>query len=139
MTFFNIEIDPKDVAAAKFIADTQRGLVSEAIKAKERDNSLTRAEIARIAGIDKSSLTKILNGKGNITLRKLAEIAYALGVEPSVGYASINRQSNSGSRNRYQVNPSSGRLQWEGGDNPHKHRSSGGTFVARQDVLSDEK
>ena len=36
--------------------------------------------------MDKASLSKILNGKSNFTLRTIAEIAWALNVEPEVHF-----------------------------------------------------
>lgn len=86
MTFLNFEIDEKDLAAAKFIGETRRGLVAALIEAKKDNPEICQAEVARLLGMDKGSLSKILNGHGNMTLRKIGEIAWALGLEPRVEY-----------------------------------------------------
>lgn len=87
MTFLEFEIDEKDLAAAKFIGDTRNGLVQAIIDASKDGRIKRHSDLARKLNMDKGSLSKVLNGKGNITLRTLGEIAWALDLEPQVIYA----------------------------------------------------
>lgn len=86
MTFFDFEMDEKDLAAAKFIGETRRGLALALLEAKKENPSICQAEVARRIGMDKGTLSKVLNGQSNMTLRTVAEIAWALGVLPEVHY-----------------------------------------------------
>lgn len=90
MTSFDFEARPKDVSAAKFISETQRELVRQLLLAKDKDPTVSQSAVARLIDTDKATLTRILSGKGNITLRKLAEIAWALGLDPKVVYEPID-------------------------------------------------
>ena len=88
MTFLDFDIDEKDLSAAKFLGETRRGLVDCLLSAKKHDNTVSQASIARKIGMDKSSLSRVLNGQGNITLRTIAEVAWSLGMEPEVYFRS---------------------------------------------------
>lgn len=87
MTFFDFEIDEKDLASAKFIGETRRGLVAALIEAKKENPQMCQAEICRLIGMDKAVLSRMLKGNSNITLRTIGEVAWALGLEPEVHYA----------------------------------------------------
>lgn len=84
MTFLDFDIDDKDLASAKFIGDTRRALVAALLDAKKEDRSICQAELARRIKMDKGSLSRLLNGRENMTLRTIAEISWALGLEPRV-------------------------------------------------------
>ncbi|UWQ40065.1 helix-turn-helix transcriptional regulator [Leisingera aquaemixtae] len=86
MTYFDFDIDEKDLASAKFIGETRRGLVKCLINARMKDPSISQSKIAEKIGMDKSSLSRILNGQGNVTLRTIAEVAWALNLEPEVHF-----------------------------------------------------
>jgi antitoxin component HigA of HigAB toxin-antitoxin module len=43
------------------------------------ERGMSRADLARTLGISKASIGETLNGESNITLRKLADVAWALG------------------------------------------------------------
>lgn len=89
MTFLDFEIDEKDLASAKFIGETRRGLALALMEAKKNSPDICQAEIARAIGIDKATLSKALNGKSNMTLRTIAEIAWALNLFPVVHYCPV--------------------------------------------------
>lgn len=84
MTFFDFEIDEKDLASAKFFGDTRRCLVEAFLEENKNDRQINQALIARKIGMDKGTLSKILRGQGNMTLRTLSDIAWALGFVPEV-------------------------------------------------------
>lgn len=90
MTFLDFEIDEKDLAAAKFIGETRRGLAAALLDAKQDDPKISQAEVARLINMDKATLSKALNGQSNMTLRTIAEIAWALKLLPVVHYEPID-------------------------------------------------
>ncbi len=60
------------------------GLVTEAgefIARLMEDQKVTKAELARRLGRSRAYITQMLSGSTNLTVRTLAEVAYALGVE----------------------------------------------------------
>jgi transcriptional regulator with XRE-family HTH domain len=58
--------------------------VNEEIVAQLEDNGITRTELARRLDVDKSYVTRLLNGLPNITLKTLVSVASALGCRMSV-------------------------------------------------------
>lgn len=58
--------------------------VTEAIYKMMASKGITKADLARKSGLSKSRITKLLNGSANMTLRSIADIAFALGVKPKV-------------------------------------------------------
>lgn len=46
---------------------------------------INRAELAKIMGVSRAHVTRMFNAPSNMTLRSIAALALALGVEPSVG------------------------------------------------------
>ncbi len=60
------------------------GLVTEAgefIARLLQEKGVTKAELARRLGKSRAYITQMLSGSANLTVRTLAEVAYALGVE----------------------------------------------------------
>ncbi len=60
------------------------GLVIEAgefIARRMQEQNVTKAELARRLGKSRAYVTQMLSGTTNLTLRTLAEVAYALGAE----------------------------------------------------------
>ncbi|RUM93134.1 MAG: hypothetical protein DSZ27_00910 [Thiomicrospira sp.] len=58
--------------------------VTEAIYEMMARKNFTKAELARKSGLSKARITKLLDGSANMTLRSVADIAFALGVKPKV-------------------------------------------------------
>lgn len=101
MTFLDFEIDEKDLAAAKLIGDTRRALVAALLEAKREDPSMCQAELARRIKMDKGSLSRLLNGRENMTLRTIGEIGWALGLEPHFSLDQTNGRTRSNSKMSY--------------------------------------
>lgn len=57
--------------------------VSEAIWAALEKLKMTKADLARALGSSKANVTQLLDGRRNMTLRTLADIAYKLDLEPN--------------------------------------------------------
>lgn len=91
---FKFKISPKDRASARFIGRVQRQL-AESVLTAGKESGITRSDIAKTLGVNKSVVTRAISGKGNITLRTLAEIYWALGKEPSIKLETVGAaQSN---------------------------------------------
>ena len=78
---YDIKIDPKSRAAGRFIGQVRKALVSAAIEEKN-ETGVTQLQIASKVGVNRSVINRLLRGEANLTLRSVAEIAWALGWEP---------------------------------------------------------
>ena len=76
-----VDIGGKRRAAGRYINQIRRRLITTVLNAEEQ--GITRAEIARRIGCDRARITRQLNGNSNITLRSIAEIAWAVGKKPT--------------------------------------------------------
>ena len=75
----------KDKEYAKFSRQEELIVdVTESIYEIMNRNGMTKADLARKSGLSKSRITKLLDGSANMTLKSIADIAYALGVRPKV-------------------------------------------------------
>lgn len=57
---------------------------------RHEECGLTQADLARILGVNRSRVSRILNGEANLTLRTAGEIAAALGFELDVEIADVS-------------------------------------------------
>lgn len=80
MTSFQIAISPSRRAAARFIARVRRALQTAVVEAGER-SGVNQSEIARSIGVHRSVISRELNGRQDITLGRIAELAWAMGRE----------------------------------------------------------
>jgi transcriptional regulator with XRE-family HTH domain len=76
--FFDLEIDPKESAVGRFIGSVRKSLLRIAIREKEL-HGVTQQSVASKLGVNRSVINRILKGQANLTLRSIAEIAWALG------------------------------------------------------------
>ena len=87
MSSFRIAIDPRKRVAGRFITAV-RAALQEALADEEHGNGINRTRIAERLGIHRSAVTRRLQGTENMTLRTLAEMAWALGRTPTFGLES---------------------------------------------------
>lgn len=71
-------------ARNKFEEESQRFFISEMLKDARKEAKLTQTELAIKIGTQKSYISKIKNGKGNITLETLIKI-FETGLNRKVG------------------------------------------------------
>ena len=83
MTSFDFEISEKDLAGAEHVSRVGRQLVSAFVR-KARSEKISKAELARRLDLDKASITRMLRGDANLTLRSVGELSWAMGVRPDV-------------------------------------------------------
>lgn len=90
--FFRLKISEKDRAAGRFMGRVNRALVKAVIEAK-RERNLTQSQIAEQMEADKSTISRIINGRGNLTLRTIGDISWVLGLEPNITFSKIQQES----------------------------------------------
>lgn len=78
--FFEVDISPKERAAARFIGSVRKALLRAAFAEKE-NAGVTQQSIAEKLGVNRSVINRMLKGESNLTLRSVAEIAWALGMQ----------------------------------------------------------
>ena len=61
------------------------------VKAKKR-RSLTQSQIADKMGVDKSTLSRIINGQGNLTLKTIGDISWVLGLRPDITFTEVQHE-----------------------------------------------
>lgn len=86
---FKLTINPKDQAAGRFIGSVRRAL-AEAVQNAKSKQGLAQSDIAQKLEINRSVINRILNGDKNLTLRSLAEIAWALDLQPVFDLKPLN-------------------------------------------------
>lgn len=55
--------------------------ITDLLHAALRESGMKKAEVARVLGIDRSNITQVIEGNGNITVNTLADYLAALGFE----------------------------------------------------------
>ncbi|MFV0800591.1 helix-turn-helix domain-containing protein [Brucella anthropi] len=78
---YKLKISDKDRVSGRFMSDVRKALLKAAIDEKE-SNRITQQEIADKLGVNRSVINRWLRGDGNLTLRSIGEIAWALGYKP---------------------------------------------------------
>jgi transcriptional regulator with XRE-family HTH domain len=77
MTSFQLRLDPKKRKAGRFVGQVRAELM-KAIAAEHAAHGLTLAGLARLLGVNRSQVSRALNGRSNLTLRTIAEYAHFL-------------------------------------------------------------
>ena len=76
MTFFRFNIDARSRTAGRFIGRVRRELLRAVVE--EKSVGLTQQELARRLESRRSKINRQLSGESEITLRSLADLAWAL-------------------------------------------------------------
>ena len=79
---FELNVNPKDRVAGRFIGAVRRALIKAALEEKERSGA-SQQSLALKLGVNRSVINRLLRGEANLTLRSVAEIAWALGRTPT--------------------------------------------------------
>jgi len=78
MTSFQIAISPSKRAAGRFISRVRRTL-QRALMEEAHVNGINQSQIAKAISVHRSVVSRELNGRQDITLGRVAELAWALG------------------------------------------------------------
>lgn len=75
---FQISINPSRRAAGRYISKVRRALQRAVVEEREK-KGMTQSDIARAINVHRSVISRELNGRSDITLGRVGEIAWALG------------------------------------------------------------
>lgn len=82
MPSFQISISPSRRAAARFVAGVRRKL-QRALTEENAKSKLKQSDLARSIGVHRSVINRELRGFRDITLGRVAELAFAMGRTPT--------------------------------------------------------
>lgn len=74
---FQIGIKPKDIAAAKVVQQLQEAIVGAFLK-RRRNAKLKQADIAKKLEVDRAQVSRWLNGPGDMTLKSIGYLLWAM-------------------------------------------------------------
>lgn len=80
MASFQIALSPSRRAATRFIGSVRTAL-QQALKEEKVQRRLDQSEIAEMIDVHRSVISRQLNGKADISLARVAELAWAMGRE----------------------------------------------------------
>jgi hypothetical protein len=97
MQSFQITISPSRRAATRFVSKVRRSL-QKALLEEERRTGLKQTDIARAIGVHRSVINRELRGTKDITLGRIAELAWAMGRKPVFELVEHSVQSGSNAK-----------------------------------------
>lgn len=77
MKFANPKIDKRRRTYVRLMGEIQH-VLNEALSAEYEKRGLTKTEIGKILGLGRSAISKKFDGRHNMTLETLADLAFAL-------------------------------------------------------------
>ncbi len=83
MPSFRTTVTPSRRAAARFVQDVRRA-IQKALAEEEAKRGLTQSDIARAIGVHRSVINREIRGYKDLTLGRVAELAWAMGRMPEV-------------------------------------------------------
>jgi transcriptional regulator with XRE-family HTH domain len=81
MPSFQITLTPSRRTAARFVTSVRRA-IQKALAEERKKSGLTQSQIARAIGVHRSVINREINGYKDLTLGRVAELAWALGRKP---------------------------------------------------------
>jgi hypothetical protein len=81
MPSFRTSLTPNKRVAARFVVGVRRALLKALT-----DSGLTQTAIANALGIHRSVVNRELRGSQNLTLSRVGELAWAMGLEPKLTF-----------------------------------------------------
>lgn len=85
---YKMKISKLDRATGRFKGRVHRALMKAVIAAKN-ERGMTQSQIAELMGVDKSAVSRILNGRGNLTLKTIGDISWVLGLRPEISFVEL--------------------------------------------------
>lgn len=83
-----ITITPKERAAGRFVSRVRRA-IQKALAEEHAKNGMTQSAIAKAIGVNRSVISREIRGHKDLTLSRVAEIAWALGRRPAFDMADV--------------------------------------------------
>ena len=82
MPSFQISVTPSRRAAGRFVTQVRRA-IQKALAEERKKSGITQSDIARAIGVHRSVINREIRGQKDLTLGRVAELAWALGRIPS--------------------------------------------------------
>lgn len=82
MPSFQTSITPSRREAGRYVTHVRRS-IQKALAEEHQRRGLTQSDIARTIGVHRSVINREIRGYKDITLSRVAELAYALGRKPT--------------------------------------------------------
>ncbi len=82
---FRLKLSPKETAAVDFISDVRDELWAVILR-ERKQRKITQQAIAELIGVHRSVINRELSGHANLTLRRIAELAWAVGYTPTISF-----------------------------------------------------
>ncbi|MDQ1183549.1 helix-turn-helix domain-containing protein [Agrobacterium larrymoorei] len=89
---FEIDVSPKELAGAEFVAKLGRAL-QRALLARKGQGKFTQQELALRLDIDRARVNRCFSGYANLTAESIGEIAWAMDAVPDIAFSFDNGQS----------------------------------------------
>ena len=86
MMSFQISLTPSRRAAARYVTLVRRA-IQKALAEEREASGLTQTDIARKIGVHRSVINREINGYKDLTLGRVAELAWAMGRRPCFSLA----------------------------------------------------
>ena len=86
---YKMKISRLDRSAGRFKSRVHRALM-KAVMAAKKEKGMTQSQIAELMGVDKSVVSRVLNGQGNLTLKTIGEISWVLGLRPELSFVKLD-------------------------------------------------
>jgi DNA-binding transcriptional regulator YdaS (Cro superfamily) len=81
MPSFQISVSPSRRQAARFVGRVRRS-IQKALAEENAKTGLTQSDMARAIGVHRSVINREIRGMKDLTLGRVAELAYAMGRRP---------------------------------------------------------
>ena len=78
---FRISISPKDRTAGRFVSRVRRS-IQKALAEEAQKRGITQSDLARAIGVNRSVISREIRGHKDLSLSRVAELAWALGRRP---------------------------------------------------------
>jgi transcriptional regulator with XRE-family HTH domain len=104
MPSFQISIKPSRRAAARFVTRVRREIL-KALEEQNKKTGLKQTDLARAIGVHRSVINRELRGKKDITLGRVAELAWAMDRVPILEFPESTLQKGSNLPPVHAVNP----------------------------------
>jgi plasmid maintenance system antidote protein VapI len=128
MTSYVFDIGERARRASRFITHV-RAELQRAFVAEKSVRKITQQKVAELLGVNRSVVNRQLTGEENLTLRSVAELAWALGWQPVF---ELRKQEVKG--NNIQNSPQTGTGEGPSAAGNQQSKTAGGLAMGKMDL-----
>jgi hypothetical protein len=97
MTSSRASLSPLNLSAARFVGDVREEILLAFLE-EMSERGLTKSEIARLLGVHRSAVSRMLNGTAPLELRTIGQLAWAMGRDPQLKLPKRKRRTRGSNR-----------------------------------------